>query len=111
MKRQKKQTPVLYIDAADYGRVTFVLDGGKVLRQSYRIDPRHSHALLSRLEAFFKKAKLNAASAPDCLGRIVINKGPGSYTGVRASLALALALGLAWGVPVKAVAKNAFVVM
>jgi tRNA threonylcarbamoyladenosine biosynthesis protein TsaB len=94
----------LFIDTIDFNAVMFALAGEKVVKRSYKIDPHKSHESLGKLEAFLKSAKVNI---PD-IKKIVVNKGPGSYTGVRVGLAHAQALSLAWNVPVRPLAKARF---
>ena len=105
-----RQTMTLYIDTTDFNNATFaVSDGKKVLKRAYKIDPHQSHETLSKFEDFLKNFKiLNPKSS---IKKIVANKGPGSYTGVRVGLAHAMALGLAWGVPVKPVANEKFKIL
>jgi tRNA A37 threonylcarbamoyladenosine modification protein TsaB len=117
----------LYIDTTDFNKVTFgISDGEKIVRRSYKIDPHKSHETLGFLDKFLKSAKIKPsppkplaplgfrAGRPSPRGRggqiakIVVNKGPGSYTGVRVGVAHALALGFVWGVPVKAVSNDKF---
>jgi len=112
----------LYIDTTDFNRATFaVSDGHKVIRRVYKIDPHKSHETLARLGEFLKSANIKPSpfgllGSPSPRGRggeqrikkIIVNKGPGSYTGVRVGVTIAQALGFAWGVPVKAVAKDKF---
>jgi len=106
---------VLYIDTTDFNKVTFAIsDGKKTVRRSYKIDPHKSHETLAKLDEFLKSAKIKPSPRPSPRGRggqiarIVVNKGPGSYTGVRVGVAHALALGFAWGIPVKAVSNDKF---
>jgi tRNA A37 threonylcarbamoyladenosine modification protein TsaB len=98
---------IFYIDTTDFSKVTFALsDGKKIIRQSYKIDPHKSHETLAKLGEFLHKSKiLNPKSE---IKKIVVNKGPGSYTGVRVGVTHALALSFAWGVPIKVVAKEKF---
>lgn len=117
----------LYIDTTDFNKITFALSGGHpelvsgskkkeknefrnkfgmTQKQTYKIDPHESHKTLEKLDEFLKKSKiLNPKSK---IVKIVANKGPGSYTGVRVGVTLAMALGFAWGVPVKALPKEKF---
>ena len=97
----------LFIDTTDFNKVTFAVSGGKkLLKSSYKIDPHKSHETLKKLGEFLAKSKiLNLKSK---ISKIVVNKGPGSYTGVRVGVAHAMALGFAWNIPVKAVAKDKF---
>lgn len=98
---------VLYIDTTDFNKVTFAIeDGKKVIKRIYKIDPHRSHETLAKLDEFLHKAKiLNPKSE---IKKIVVNKGPGSYTGVRVGISIAMALGFAWNVPVRALAKDKF---
>ena len=104
---------VLYIDTTDFNRVLFGLGEenkqisafkGMVKKAAYKIDPHKSHETLGDLEKFLDSQKIKHGF----ITKIVVNKGPGSYTGVRVGVTIALALGFAWGVPVKAVAKDKF---
>lgn len=84
----------LYIDTADFNQVTFALGEGKKLRKKvYQVHALKSHETLGKLKNFLGKGR------PE-LKAIYVNKGPGSYTGVRVGIVMAQALGLAWGVKV-----------
>ncbi len=98
---------ILYIDTTDFNKVVFVItDGKKIRKQIYKIDPHKSHEMLARLDEFLHRSKiLNPKSE---IKKIMVNKGPGSYTGIRVGVAVAQALGFAWGLPVKAVTREAF---
>jgi tRNA threonylcarbamoyladenosine biosynthesis protein TsaB len=101
---------ILYIDTTDFNKATFALsDGKKIAKKSYKIDPHKSYETLGWLEKFLlhHKIKLQEVSLLP-IRKIVVNKGPGSYTGVRVGVTIAMALGFAWGVPVKAVARDRF---
>lgn len=95
---------ILYIDTTDFNKLTFGLAGKKIIKRSYKIDAHKSHETLSKLDEFLKFAKLKSSA----IKKIIVNKGPGSYTGVRVGVTHALALGFAWNVPVKAVATDKF---
>lgn len=113
---------ILYIDTTDFNKAIFAIsDGKKAEKKSYKIDPHKSHETLGYLEKFLKVVKIKPSpvrhrrtSSPKGRGReqeiakIVVNKGPGSYTGVRVGVTIAQALGMAWGIPVKAVVKDKF---
>lgn len=89
----------LYIDTANFNQVTFAFGEGKKLRKKiYRMDPQKSHETLGKLKKFLGKHKPK-------LKAIYVNKGPGSYTGVRVGVVMAQALGFSWGV--KVVPKSA----
>ena len=98
----------LYIDGTDYNSVTYALGGkdGIVVSKKYNIDPHQSHRTLQYLDTFLNSKKFKTAD----IKKIVVSKGPGSFTGTRISIAHAMALGLAWGVPVKAVSREKFVI-
>lgn len=107
----------LYIDTSDFNKVMFAvapedrLQGTRrrssgAQKKSYKIDPHRSHETLTKLDEFLEQKKIKS----DQIKKIVVNKGPGSYTGVRVGVTHALALGFAWKVPVKAVAKAKFTV-
>ncbi len=98
---------ILYIDTTDFSSVTFgVADSGKIIKRSYKINPYKSHETLGFLDKFLKAHKIKH----NFISKIVVNKGPGSYTGVRVGVTHALALGFTWNVPIKAVAKEKFVI-
>jgi hypothetical protein len=91
--------------------------GVVIKKKFYKIDPHKSHETLQKLAEFLNFVNIKPSPRPSPRGgggenkieKIVINKGPGSYTGVRVGVTHALALGLAWGVPVKAVSNNKFI--
>lgn len=69
-----------------------LIDGVAVQARHHELIGRgHAEALVPAIAA------LLAGRRPD---RIVVDTGPGSYTGIRIGIAAARALGLAWGVPV-----------
>lgn len=96
---------ILYIDTTDFNKVVFAIrDGNKTIKRTFKVDPHKSHETLGFLDKFLKTKKIKH----DFVKKIVVNKGPGSYTGVRVGVTMAMALGFAWGVPVKVMAKDKF---
>ncbi|MCL5009114.1 MAG: hypothetical protein M1400_02100 [Patescibacteria group bacterium] len=84
----------LYIDTADFNQTTFALGEGKSLRKKvYKLNAQKSHETLAKLEEFLHGRR-------PTLQKIFVNKGPGSYTGVRVGVVMAQALGFSWGVKV-----------
>lgn len=96
----------LFIDTTDFNSVMFVLVGAGVFKKIYKIDPHKSHETLDKLAGFLKLSKIRQPQLQ--IQKIIVNKGPGSFTGVRVGAAHALALGLAWKVPMKALPKPKF---
>lgn len=68
-----------------------LIDGDQLARHHELIGRGHAEALVPAVQA------LLAGRVPT---RIIVDIGPGSYTGIRIGIAAARALGLAWGVPV-----------
>ncbi len=113
----------LYIDTADFNKVTFSLEDshqGKIprgqpsggFRKTYKVEPHQSNEIIAKLEEFLTLSfdrvipsddgvKSKILNPKSLITRIVVNKGPGSFTGVRIGVTIAQALGLAWNVPVK----------
>ncbi len=97
----------LFIDTTDFNKMTFGLIGnGKVKQKSFKVDSYKSHETLQKLDEFFKKFKVKNPESE--IAKIVVNKGPGSYTGVRIGVTIGQALSLAWQIPVKFLEKNQF---
>lgn len=69
-----------------------LVDGGQVLARHHELIGRgHAEALVPAIAALLDGRRADA---------IIVDIGPGSYTGIRIGIAAARALGLAWGVPV-----------
>lgn len=69
-----------------------LVDGAAVLARHHELIGRgHAEQLVPQVQA------LLAGRVPQ---RVIVDVGPGSYTGIRIGIAGARALGLAWGVPV-----------
>ena len=95
---------ILYIDTTDYNHATFAIGNGRLRKKTYKIDPRKSYKTLEKLAEFLRPIR-NPESA---INKIIVNKGPGSFTGVRVGVTHAMALSYAWNVPVKALSKDKF---
>jgi tRNA threonylcarbamoyladenosine biosynthesis protein TsaB len=95
---------ILFIDSTNFDAVTYALTGEKVFQKTFQADPHESHEVLGFLEKFLRLAKVK----PGEIKKIIVNKGPGSYTGTRIGVTHALALGFAWGVPMEALEQKKF---
>lgn len=96
---------ILYIDSTNYDRVTYaVFANGKMKQKAYKVDPHKSFEILQKLEEFLKvnSKQLTAISS------VVVNKGPGSYTGTRIGVVHAQAISFALNIPVKFLEKEKF---
>ena len=94
----------LFIDTTNFETTTFVLKEKKVFKQKFRILPHESFNVTKKLEEFLKKNKVNFST----INKIVVSKGPGSYTGVRVGLSLSQALSLAWKKPLVVLENTKF---
>lgn len=90
---------ILVIETATTACSVALIDGDKVVAHVHE-DVARGHA--ERLVPMI--AELPGGGQAD---EILVNCGPGSFTGVRVGLAAAKALGLAWGVPVKGYSTHA----
>ena len=95
---------ILYIDSTDFNKVTYSLKPvkGKMRQKKTTINHHQSHKALEVLATFLARQTKEKITA------IVVNTGPGSYTGTRVGVTHALALGFAWNVPVKPLEKEKF---
>ena len=115
---------ILYIDTTDFNKVTFGVvkshprldrgsknidsgsEAGMTHKKFYKIDPHKSHETLAKLDEFLRQSKIR--NPQSTIKKIVVNKGPGSYTGVRVGVTHALALSFAWGAKVSALGAADF---
>jgi tRNA threonylcarbamoyladenosine biosynthesis protein TsaB len=99
----------LFIDTINFSAVTYTLVGEKTFKKTFLANPHESHEVFGHLEKFLKQSSVFAkATADKKISKIVVNKGPGSYTGTRIGVTHALALGFAWNVPVKTLDNEKF---
>lgn len=83
-----------------------LLEGGELLAQSHdELERGHAEALMPAIERLL--APFGGSGAQ--VGEIIVETGPGSFTGLRIGLATARALGVAWGVPVHGVRSTRLV--
>lgn len=96
-------TLTLVIDTALAAQSLALLDGATVIAARHGVIGRgHAEALMPALAAMLDEA----GATPE---RILVDVGPGSFTGLRIGIAAARALGLAWDVPVAGYASMALV--
>jgi tRNA A37 threonylcarbamoyladenosine modification protein TsaB len=95
----------LYLNTTDFNSVTYALKSdNKIIKKSYKNDPHKSYETLGFLDKFLRSHKIKN----DDVKKIIVNKGPGSFTGTRLGVSHALALGFALSAPVKFVATDKF---
>ena len=82
----------LVIDTATKACSVGLFDGDSVVASHYEVIGRgHAERLLPLIAALPDRGRAD---------RIMVDVGPGSFTGIRVGVAAARALGLAWGIPV-----------
>jgi len=92
---------LLVIDTATAACSVALLDGAKVVAERHEIVGRgHAERLIPMIAELPRGGRADA---------IVVDCGPGSFTGVRVGLAAARALGLGWGVPVNGYSSLALI--
>lgn len=102
----------LWIDTTEFGKIKFILEHqSKKTSKTFSIMPRESDKILEYLDAFLKASKIRNPKSlleerAGEIRKISIYKGKGSFTGLRIAAAIAQALGMAWGVPVKVSVKK-----
>lgn len=94
----------LVIDTATASCSVALVEAGEVRQATRELVGRgHAERLVPMVEALLAEA---GGVVPDA---ILVDCGPGSFTGVRVGLAAAIGMGLGWGVPVKGCSSMALV--
>ena len=84
-----------------------LFDGDRLIAHDHRVIGRgHAEALMPAIAALMAGALMAKTPPPDA---VLVDIGPGSFTGIRIGIAAARALGLAWGVPVRGFSGAALV--
>jgi tRNA threonylcarbamoyl adenosine modification protein YeaZ len=85
-----------------------IVDGAALHAASETVGRGHAERLVPMIEALLSEAGLSEAGEvrPDA---IIVDCGPGSFTGVRVGLAAAIGLGIGWGVPVRGFSSLALI--
>jgi tRNA threonylcarbamoyl adenosine modification protein YeaZ len=95
---------LLVIDTATAACSVALIEGGEVRHSARELVGRgHAERLVPMVEALLAKA---GGVVPEA---ILVDCGPGSFTGVRVGLAAAIGMGLGWGVPVTGCSSMALV--
>lgn len=94
---------LLYINTTDFGKVQFALINKEITKEFSKIlGFNENYKTLDLLEKFLNKQNVK----PKQLLKIVVCSGPGSFTGIRVGVSMAMAMGFALGIPVQTIAKN-----
>ena len=92
---------ILVIDSATEACSVALLDGDTVVRERHEIVGRgHAERLMPMI------AELLARDQPE---EILVDVGPGSFTGIRVGLAAAQGLAIGWGVPIRGYSSLALI--
>ena len=86
---------ILALDTSSALTSVAVIDGQRVVAAASHLDARRHAEVMAPL-----LADVIAGIDPVTIAAIACGVGPGPYTGLRVGIATALAVGLAWGVPV-----------
>lgn len=94
----------LVIDTALHACSAALFDGERLIAGRHEIIGRgHAERLVPLV------AELMAEAGADRADEVLVDVGPGSFTGIRVGVAAARAFGLAWGAPVRGFASTALV--
>lgn len=94
---------LLYINTTDFDRVQFALIKKGIIKEFSKVLAfNENYKTLELLEKFLKKNIVT----PKQLVKIVVCSGPGSFTGIRVGVSMAMAMGFALGIPVETIVKK-----
>ncbi len=94
---------LLYINTTDFDRVQFALIKKGVTKEFSKVLAfNENYKTLDLLEKFLNKQDLK----PKQLSKIVVCSGPGSFTGIRVGVSMAMAMGFALNIPVETITKK-----
>ncbi len=92
----KKQTNTLAIDTSSNRLQLALIKGNKTTSYVEDVARGHAEIIFDRIERFFASNEITY----DDLVRIIVITGPGSFTGLRASIAATRAIGFAKKIPI-----------
>lgn len=95
--RKAKNMVKLILNTADNKKITVGLDiDGKKYSQTEKINSNRAQIILPTIDKLLKEHSLE----PKNISEIIVNPGPGSFTGLRVGLAVANALSYILKIPV-----------
>lgn len=94
----------LAIETALHACSAALIDGARIVAERHEVIARgHAERLVPLVAELLAEAGVRGAD------RVVVDVGPGSFTGIRVGLAAAKAFGLAWNAPVEGCTSTALV--
>lgn len=94
---------LLYINTSEFDHIKLALiKNQKIFTLEKSLAYNENHKSLAVIEQFLKTNKVKLHN----LTKIIVNNGPGSFTGIRVGVALSQALGLSLNIPVITLPTN-----
>lgn len=94
---------LLYINTTDFDSVKFALVTKSSVKEfSKQLAFNENYQTLDLLEKFLSKE----GTSLDEVNKIIVCSGPGSFTGIRVGVSMAMAMGFALNIPVTTIPKN-----
>ena len=94
---------ILFLDTSEFRSVTCaIITSAKILQMKFKLKNNDSQQSFVYLKKFLSAHKKEWKK----IEKIIVVSGPGSFSGIRAGLANALALGFAWNAEVLAIKKE-----